>query len=733
MATSPVRAGTLNLRWFFLFFAVSGFCSLLYEIVWLRLAMASFGVTSALLSLVLSAFMAGMGIGSWAAGRLTQLRETALAPHALRVYAITESLIGVSALAVPAELVWARHLLAHFSLAASGTYYLLSGICIALILVPWCACMGATIPFAMLAIRVGVPQESERSFSYLYLANVLGAVLGAFVPPLLVELCGFHGTLLIAALLNLSLATGAATLAHKSRVISRDSQRFSQISGTSFSRSPLLLTLLFATGCTSLGIEVVWVRLFTPYVGTVVYAFATILGTYLLFTYLGSRVYRARSRQTLQINSWVWGLLGFTAVFASFVASPQYAVWKAMAPIFGIAPFSAVLGFVTPMLVDRWSHGDPQKAGTAYAVNVVGCIVGPLISGFLLLPFLSERRVLLLFALPWLALAFIPASGIQEPSTKTLATGYRLSFAMLVLSITVFVASRDFGRQLAHSIVLRDNTATVVAAGEGMHRRLLVNGFGITELTPTTKFMAHLPLSSLEHEPRNALVICFGMGTTFRSLLTWGIPTTAVELVPSVPKLFGFFHEDAGQLMSSPLAHVVIDDGRAYLERTSEQFDVITIDPPPPVGAAGSSLLYSKEFYGIIRSHLSTGGILQQWLPYGDRMTVSAVARALVESFPEVRVFGAVSGPGLHFLAGSQPIPVRSATELAARMPEAAQRDFVEWGPSTTAIENLNIVLQHEFPVSQAIERDPRAPALQDDHPVNEYYLLRRKILHTSK
>ena len=301
---------------------------------------------------------------------------------------------------------------------------------------------------------------------------------------------------------------------------------------------------------------------------------------------------------------------------------------------------------------------------------------------------------------------------------------------MLALSLTAFVVSRDFGTQFAHSVVLRDHTATVVATGEGMHRRLLVNGFGITELTPTTKFMAHLPLSSLDHDPRNALVICFGMGTTFRSLLSWGIPTTAVELVPSVPKLFGFFHEDAARLMSSPLARVVIDDGRAYLERTPEQFDVITIDPPPPVGAAGSSLLYSKEFYSVIRSHLNSGGILQQWLPYGDNMTVSAVARALAESFPEVRVFGAVSGPGLHFLASSQPIPARSAAELVTRMPQAAQLDLVEWGPRNTAVENLDTVLGHEFPISQAIDRSPRAVALQDDHPVNEYYLLRRKVLH---
>ena len=63
------------------------------------------------------------------------------------------------------------------------------------------------------------------------------------------------------------------------------------------------------------------------------------------------------------------------------------------------------------------------------------------------------------------------------------------------------------------------------------------------------------------------------------------------------------------------MAHVVIDDGRRYLERTPQQYDAIIIDPPPPVPAAGSSLLYSRDFYELAKQRLRPGGILQQWLP----------------------------------------------------------------------------------------------------------------------
>jgi spermidine synthase len=256
---------------------------------------------------------------------------------------------------------------------------------------------------------------------------------------------------------------------------------------------------------------------------------------------------------------------------------------------------------------------------------------------------------------------------------------------------------------------------------------LLVNGQGITGLVPATKMMAHLPLAFLSHPPKDALAICFGMGTSFRSLLSWDIPVTAVELVPSVPRVFGFFHADGPELLRSPLANVVIDDGRRYLERTSSQYDVITIDPPPPVEAAGSSLLYSKEFYAAINRRLRSGGILQQWLPYGDAVVQASVARALKESFPYIRVFHPVGGVGFHFLASNQPLPVRTPAELARRLSPKAAADLVEWGPEPTAELEFASVLHKELSLEQMIAQAPQAVALQDDRPENEYYLLRRR------
>src|SRR5208283_3945323 len=132
---------------------------------------------------------------------------------------------------------------------------------------------------------------------------------------------------------------------------------------------------------------------------------------------------------------------------------------------------------------------------------------------------------------------------------------------------------------------------------------------------------------------------------------------------------------------------------RRYLERTRDTYDAIVIDPPPPVQAAGSSLLYSTEFYRVLARRLGPGGILQQWLPGADLTTGSAFAQALRGSFPYVRTFRSIEGWGFHFLCSFQPLPRRSAAELASRLPPAALKDLLEWGPESAAEAQFQGVL----------------------------------------
>jgi spermidine synthase len=250
----------------------------------------------------------------------------------------------------------------------------------------------------------------------------------------------------------------------------------------------------------------------------------------------------------------------------------------------------------------------------------------------------------------------------------------------------------------------------------------------MTCLTPITKYMVHLPLAYHKTPPASALIICFGMGTSFRSAMSWNIDTTAVELVPSVTKAFGYYYADADHFVNASNGHIVIDDGRRYLKRSAKKFDVIVVDPPPPVQAAGSSLLFSKEFYVLAKQHLQPGGIIQMWLPgNAAKETGQAVLRSLCESFPYVRCFKSVQGWGVHLLGSMEPIEPFDAKQLAARMPESARQDLLEWSDLNNAPAVLDAVLRREIHVDRALDPDPEI-RITDDKPFNEYYLLRHNL-----
>ena len=169
----------------------------------------------------------------------------------------------------------------------------------------------------------------------------------------------------------------------------------------------------------------------------------------------------------------------------------------------------------------------------------------------------------------------------------------------------------------------------------------------------------------------------------------------------------------------------MIDDGRRFLRRTTKQFDVITLDPPPPVEAAGSSLLYSREFYQLIKPRLAPGGILQQWYPGGDFKTFQAIVRSVLAEFPHVRITRAFDNWGYHLLCSQEPLPERTASELYARLPEAARRDLVEWSSDRSGESLLDGVISKPVIAKDVVHDDPLV-IITDDRPYNEYYLLRR-------
>ena len=727
----------LNRPLLFLLFFVSGFCGLLYQVVWTRLAFASFGIIMPVLSVVISVFMLGLSLGAWAGGRWIGrwAEQTRVSP--ISFYALAELIIGAGAFAVPGLFAMGEHFLLAMGEADSLRYLFLSALLLAVSILPWCLFMGATFPLMMAYIRERDPQNSE-SFSFLYLANVLGAMTGTLLTALvLVELLGFRHTLWVAAAGNFTIAgiglrLGWAKRMDRPRTATNHGPRVA--SPVTRDPSPRFVEwILFSTGFVSMAMEVVWIRAFTPVVKTQVYSFAMVVATYLGATFLGSLVYRRHLEKCkVRAVAEMLALLCVAAFLPILVNDPRLvkANWL-YAPdpvsvaivLASICPFCAILGYLTPHLVDHYAGGSPQDAGKAYALNVFGCILGPLFACYLLLPWISERWALVLLGLPFF--------GFYFQSRKTLPAKQRLSLGLAgggVLACALFFSGSyedHVMKSEKHATVRRDYAASVLAYGEGFYCLLCVNGLGMTTLTPITKFMVHLPLAFHRGPPTSALVICFGMGTTYRSALSWGVKTTAVELVPSVKETFGFYHADAARYLGDSRGRIIIDDGRRYLKRTREKFDVIVVDPPPPLEAAGSSLLYSREFYETAKQRLNPHGILGTWYPGGDLAAGRALARSLREAFPYVRFFDSSEGYGNHLLASMDPIENLSAVQLAARLPASAKKDLLEWTSTPDIAAYLDLVLSREYPIERILHPDPQI-RITDDRPYNEYFLLRR-------
>lgn len=724
----------------FMLFFVSGFSGLIYQIVWVRLAFASFGIITPVLSVILSVFMLGLALGAWAGGFSIKFLVRKTGRSALWFYSGTEIMIGLGAFAVPALFGVAQQLLLSADEADSTQYLCLSALALLLSILPWCVLMGATFPFMMAFVREENPGNAD-SFSFLYVANVLGAMSGSFFCAIvLVELLGFHDTLWVAAAGNFSAGIIAALLAlrcranHPLAVNRSESSRPIDRTARQFISNWFTLSLLFLTGFAALGMEVIWARAFTIVLKTQVYSFALILFAYLGATFLGSSLYRRDLRRSsvrsvavllsvLSVAAFLPIVLSDLRLFVS--TSYTMASWSRPVVLLSICPFCAALGYLTPKLIDSYGSGDPAEAGRAYAVNVSGCILGPLFASYILLPSLGERIGLVALGAPFLLL-FIRTA-------KSLPRWYRwvngaISTALLVWSSLYSV---DFGRFVSSNFegteIRRDYAASVVSTGRGLNKRLFVNGVGMTSLVPATKFMAHLPLALHTGRPESVLIICFGMGTTYRSALSWKVQTTAVELVPGVKQAFGFYHADAPQVLRNGKGQIVIDDGRRYLNRTREKFDVIVIDPPPPVEAAGSSLLYSEEFYALTKSHLKQNGILSTWVPVdASADSRAAILRSLVNSFHSVRCFLSIDSLGMHMLASQEAIENISANEFASRMPAAAAIDLSEWDHSVTLTDYVRGALSNEMATEAILNPDARI-RITDDHPYNEYFLLRRR------
>ena len=156
------------------------------------------------------------------------------------------------------------------------------------------------------------------------------------------------------------------------------------------------------------------------------------------------------------------------------------------------------------------------------------------------------------------------------------------------------------------------------------------------------RMMGHLP-ALIHRQPRSVLVVGFGAGVTAGSFVQYPDVESIVicELEPIIPPASDeFFGTENYHVLADHRTRMIYDDARHFISTTPEKFDVITTDPIHP-WVKGTSALYSKEYFTLVRSHLNPGGVAAQWLPLyeSDEETVKTQLATFFDVFPDGTVW----------------------------------------------------------------------------------------------
>lgn len=729
-----------------LIFTLSGAAGLVYEVVWARQLVLVFGNTTQAVSTILTAFFAGMAIGALLGGRAAdRVRDR------LRLYAVVEILLGVVALVTPAAFEELQGVYAGAYDALQPYPYVVAllrfVLCLAA-LSPATILMGATLP--ILARHLANSEVLTDAFSRLYAANTIGAVLGTIVAGfIMIELVGLTNTTRVGALCS---ATAGAIAFGLSRGGGLAAPR-SAPAHRSFSSARLPLFVAFVSGLTSLSYQTLWTRTLADGSGGFTYIFTLILAIFLLGIAGGASLYRsvssranapsplalAISSQVLTVGGTVAGLMFVLDRPPSATSIQVTVAWLIASSILVVLPTTIAMGLSLPAavgLVDDRTERVGTNAGSLLATNTVGAILATFAVPFVIIPAIGSAWALVL-TVTCNAAAAVALSAVWM-RTRPVPVWRALSVASVgLLLIGGIVASGSvvdpsvarIEAAGGHVHVSGEDAIAAVAAGlQGKYPMLWVAGNGMTTLTVDTRIMPILPLV-LRPSSKTALIIAFGMGSAYREALRAGLTTDAVELVPTVPAMFGQFYPDAAAVLSDPRGRVVIDDGRAYVDLTRRTYDIIIVDPPPPVQAAGVSVISCLEFYEAASKRLNTGGVMLQWVPLGQSLDdLKAHIRTFARAFPHVAVVRGPGGNGFAMLGSDAPLAFDRSSILSVLRKPGIVADLD--GAVDSQPWSLDQWAKHMIDLVELTGSDVRAfagdgPLITDDRPLPEYFLIR--------
>jgi spermidine synthase len=684
MTTFEARSKT-GIRFIMLIYFFSGFCSLVDEVIWVRLLKQTLGNTVYASSIVVSMFMGG-----------------------LRVYAVLEAIAALSALSLPFVLKAAdpfyRWLYVNLQPSPVSLLFIQVLISALIVLMP-AMIMGSTLP--LLGRYVTAREEEVGGLvGRLYFLNTLGATAGCFAAGfVLIRALGVMGSLYLAAGLNLLVATGAWMLS-RSHEIMDESETPSRYPAhpareARVARTPsrysyhALLVAAFMSGLISVGYELIWMRSIVFRLGGFTYVFSAVLTVYLLGNvigaWIGSRLSRRLRNPSLGFGLTVatLGLLGILHVPWMGIWNPE--LWTEVLSWIGVTDMThmpmqitirillyctflflvpaIMMGLGFPLALQAWGgfrHKVGRTTGIVYGANTIGGVFGGVLAGFLLIPLLGAQLAIVTLGISglWMGGLLVQLSLSEESSG-----GRRLAVGLPVILATVLAVLLP--QSLYESRILAMGDARTVAVKEGIAATVTVNKSknGKLELTSdgvhlagdddhriAQKTLGHLG-ALLNKNAETVLSIGFGSGETTACLARHDLERIdCVEIAPELVDmaLEHFQHINLGDRLHQEV-NMTYMDGKNYLHLHPDPYDIIINGANIPA-YSGSAPMFTREHFQNVRNRLNPKGLFITKLHITDisRASFDSVLGTFMEVFPHTTIWFQMRRPHIFFyLAGS--------------------------------------------------------------------------------
>jgi predicted membrane-bound spermidine synthase len=655
-------------------FFASGAAALLYQVIWQRLLTFTTGADVYSVTIVVAAFMAGMGVGSLAGGDLADRLD-----GRRRLFAFAACELAIALFALASATLYYDWL--YTRLGARDLSWIARGV-LSFVATLWPTFfMGMSLPLAARAVTDDARQPA-RWVPLLYGWNTLGAAFGAVLAiAVLFRTLDFESSLRVGAVLSLSCAIAALVMA--SRLPASASGSGPNVAPGALAaartswrslRGPVLLYAL--SGFVALSLEVVWFRILGVMLKSTALTFGHLLAIYLGGLGLGSLAANVRRVQAwparrgfllsqaaipiyaalalavlvgslgrLEFLGPVWEYLGrYDGLTRSEALTTLSLVLGAGIPVFLMGPPTFLMGFSFGFLqraVQTDIAGLGRRVGWLQTANIAGAVGGALLTGLVLLTYLgtpgtlrvlvAAGGVFLVLAAPrgpWriAAIAAVTAAIALVPSASALWPRLHGTEA----AAAVFAEDSS-----GIALLRRDRDGTTAVHANGLGQSRLPFG-GIHTVLGALPVLLH-------PSPERIAVIGLGSGDT-----TWAVggrPETreidSIEIVaPALTTLQALSrvmpYPGLNQLLLDRRVRHHLTDGRAFLLKTDRRYDVIEADALRPNSAYAGNL-YSVEYFTLIRSRLNPGGYAVTWTP--TRRVVDSIAAV----FSHVIVAGSVA------------------------------------------------------------------------------------------